>query len=129
MALIANVTALSEARQFAVDSARMLSDTRCHNVVVLDVTGLSPVTDFLVLATGTSPIQMKSACDDIEEMGGPRGFRSLTRAGDTGSWTCIDLVDVVVHVFNHESRAFYDLDNLWGDAEKIDWRDEGGKSE
>jgi ribosome-associated protein len=89
---------------------------------VLDVSGLSPVTDFLILATGTSPIQMKTACEEIVELGEPRGFHPLSHAGDNGSWNCIDLVDVVVHVFNHEARAFYDLDNLWGDGQRIEWR-------
>jgi ribosome-associated protein len=115
---------LSEARQFAIDAANLLADTRCHNVVLLDVTGVSPVTDFLILATGTSPIQMKSACDEVQEMGEPRGFRALSRTISNGEWTCIDLVDVVVHVFNPESRAYYDLDNLWGDGRTIEWRDE-----
>ena len=124
MPAISSATQLSEARQFASDAARLLSDTRCHNVVVLDVSGISPVTDFLVLATGTSPIQMKSACEDVMELGEPRGFRPLCQAGDSGSWTCIDLVDVVIHVFDHESRAFYDLDNLWGDGTKLEWRGE-----
>jgi ribosome-associated protein len=117
------VTELSQSRQFAVDSARMLFNTRCHNVVVLEVTRISPVTDFLILATGTSPIQMKSAADEVIELGEPRGFRPLTHAEDGGNWACIDLVDVVVHIFSHETRAFYDLDNLWGDAEKIEWRE------
>ena len=59
---------LEAARQFAVESARLAANTRCHNVVVLDVSGISPVTDFLVLATGTSPRQMKTVIDDLEEM-------------------------------------------------------------
>jgi ribosome-associated protein len=121
--VISQASELSQSRQFAIDSARMLSHTRCHNVVVLDVTGISPVTDFLVLATGTSPIQMKSATEEIMELGEPRGFRPLTCAQGGGEWACIDLVNVVVHIFNHETRAFYDLDNLWGDAAKVEWRE------
>lgn len=113
---------LKAARQFAIDAARMLADTRCHNVVVLDVTGISPVTDFLILATGTSPLQMKSAGEHLEELGEPRGFRPLTQSADGGNWTCIDMVDVVVHLFNHESRVFYDLDNLWGDGTRVEWK-------
>jgi ribosome-associated protein len=109
------------ARQFAIDAARLLADTRCHNVVVLDMRGLSPVTDFMVLATGTSPRQMQTAGDEVQELGEPRGFRSLSRSGDNGHWTCMDLVDVVVHVFSQEARLYYDLDNLWGDARKIAW--------
>ena len=101
-----------------------MANTRCHNVTVLDVRSLSPVTDFMILATGTSPRQMTTVCDEIQEFGEPRGYRPLSRAGDNGNWTCIDLVDVVVHVFNAEARSFYDLDNLWGDARKVAWKEE-----
>lgn len=119
---------LAVSKKFAIEAARLLADTRCHNVILLDVSGLSPVTDFLVLASGTSPIQMKSACDHVEELGEPAGFKALTRSGDSGTWTCIDLVDVVVHVFSDEARAFYDLDSLWGDARKVDWKKESASA-
>jgi ribosome-associated protein len=92
-------------------------------VVLLDVANLSPVTDFMILATGTSPRQMTTACDEVQELGEPRGFRPLSRAGDNGNWTCIDLVDVVVHVFSQEARSYYDLENLWGDGRRLEWRE------
>jgi ribosome-associated protein len=114
---------LETARQFAIESARLAANTRCSNVVLLDVSNLSPVTDFLVLATGTSPRQMRAVCDDIEEMALPQGNRPLSHAGYDGeSWMLIDFVDVVIHVFSHEARQFYDLDNLWGDAPKVEWK-------
>jgi ribosome-associated protein len=92
-------------------------------VVVLDVSGISPVTDFLVLATGTSPRQMKTVCDDLEEMAMSQSERPLSRVGDDStSWTCIDFVDVVVHVFSQDARSYYDLDGLWGDAARLDWQ-------
>ena len=117
---------LQAARQFAVQSARLAANTRCHNVVVLDVTGISPVTDFLVLATGTSPRQMKAVCDDLEEMAEGQNEKPLSRVGDdSASWTCIDFVDVVVHVFSQDARGYYDLDGLWGDAARVEWREEG----
>ncbi len=68
---------VEESRRFAIETARLLANTRCHNVVVLDVTGLSPVTDFLVFATGTSARQMKTAADEVIEFGDPRGFRAV----------------------------------------------------
>ena len=89
-------------------------------IFALELAKLSPD---VILATGTSAIQMKTACEEIVELGGPRGFRPLSHAGDSGMWTCIDLVDVVLHVFDHESRAFYDLDNLWGDGRVVEWRE------
>ena len=79
----------------------------------------------MVIATGTSPRQMKTACDEVEEMAEGRNYKPLSRAGDGGTnWTCIDFVDVVVHVFSHDARSYYDLDNLWGDARKVEWKDE-----
>ena len=112
-------------RRFAAELARLLANTRCHNVSVLDVSGVSPVTDFLVLATGTSPRQMKTVCDQAEVLGESREYHALSRSGDdTGVWAVLDFVDVVMHVFNPESRMFYDLDNLWGDAQKVNWEAE-----
>ena len=109
-------------RQFAIDAARLAAHTRCHNVVLLDVGGLSPVTDYLVLATGTSPRQMRTVCDDLAEMAAERGVAPLSQTDTEGDmWMLIDFVDVVVHVFNEQAREFYDLDGLWGDAEKIEW--------
>ena len=109
-------------RQFAIDAARLLADTRSHNVVVLDVSAVSPITDYLVIATGTSSRQMKSACDAAQEYGEPLGHRAMFRSGDDGGqWIVMDFVDVVVHCFSQEARSYYDLDNLWGDAKVVDW--------
>lgn len=106
-----------------MEAAHLLANTRCSNVAVLDVTGLSPVTDFLVMGTGTSPRQMKSAADDVEELGSSRTFGALSRVGDNvGQWIVVDFVHVVVHLFNADARQFYDMDGLWGDARKLDWR-------
>jgi ribosome-associated protein len=89
---------------------------------VLDVSNISPLTDFMVIATGTSPRQMKTACDEVDEMAEARNYKSLSRAGDGGTnWTCIDFVDVVVHVFGEEARHFYDLEGLWGDGTRVEW--------
>ena len=111
------------AKRFAVEAARLAAATRCHNVSVLDVRGLSPVTDYLVLATGTSSRQMKTVADELEELGGNAGNPMLSRAGDesTSNWIAIDFFDVVIHVFDQEGRMYYDLDGLWGDAPKVEW--------
>jgi ribosome-associated protein len=95
-------------------------------VAVLDVRGISPVTDFLVLATGSSARQMRSVTDEIQEMGQPRNFKPLSRhdVGDEGdaAWVLCDFVDVVVHVFSPTARSYYDLDGFWGDSPRVDWQ-------
>ena len=115
---------LAAARQFAIESARHFAHTRCENVVVLDMQGLSPITDFMVIGTGTSPRQMRTVIDQLEEIADPKGHRKISRSGDdSGQWIVTDFVDVVCHVFSPEARNYDDLDNLWGDAKRIEWQE------
>jgi ribosome-associated protein len=87
------------------------------------MTGVSPVTDFYVIATGTSARQMRSVADDIDELAEKLNFPSLHRTGYEGeTWIAIDYFDVVVHIFNQDARAYYDLENLWGDAKRVEWK-------
>lgn len=83
---------------------------------------MSPVCDYLVLASGTSKRQMHTVADDLVELGEEQDSRPYNVSGkDSDQWVLVDFVDVVVHIFNDESRRFYDLDNLWGDAPKVEW--------
>ena len=117
---------LDTARRFAIQAARLAANTNCQNVVVLDVSAVSPVTDFMIIATGTSPRQMQTVCDEVEDAGEGQDFKAFSRVGDdSANWTCIDFVDVVVHVFSQDARGYYDLDGLWGDATHVAWREEG----
>jgi ribosome-associated protein len=103
----------------------MAANTRCHQVTVLDVRGLSPVTDFFVIATGTSARQMRSVCDDLDELAAEHGYKSLSQSGLEGEqWMLMDFVDVMFHVFSQDARLFYDLEGLWGDAKTVQWEDE-----
>jgi ribosome-associated protein len=114
---------MEAAREFAIAAARLAASTRCSNVVVLEVGGISPVCDFFVLATGTSARQMRTVADELAELGEKQNFAPIGISGYEGeSWILVDSVDVVMHVFTNESRAFYDLDNLWGDAKRVEWQ-------
>ena len=115
---------LESGRRFSIEAARLCADRRCRNVRVLDVSGLSPICDYFVLATGASERQMGTVARDVEELADGFDLRPLqsTRRGEPNErWVAIDLVDVIVHVFSEEARLFYDLDNLWGDAREIHW--------
>ena len=120
----ARVKRIADARAYAIEAARLCADRRCANVRVLDVTGLSPVCDFFVLATANSARQMGSVAREAEELSAEYDLRplySVRRAEPNDRWVAIDLIDVIVHVFADEARLFYDLDNLWGDAKSVDW--------
>lgn len=116
------------ARRFAIAAAESLKDDKCEDILVLDLRGRSQVTDFFVIASGTSEVQMRSSCEAVMALGKEQGFKAHTnnlRDGDA-DWFLIDFVDVVVHVFEPDTRIYYDLEMLWGDAPRLDWSGDGG---
>lgn len=107
---------------FAIEAARSLSDDKCEDVILLDVRGLNPIADYVLIASGTSDRQMRSALHHVEELGGKLGSPALRRTADERStWLVADFFDLVVHVFEPETRVHYDLETLWGDAPKVAW--------
>jgi len=111
-----------DARQFALAAAEVASQRHCTDIVVLDLAGVSPATDYFVIATGTSDRQMRTVADEICQTAGDHGLRRFGRAGyERARWILLDFVDVVVHIFDDEYRNYYDLEMLWGDAQRIGW--------
>lgn len=85
------------------------------------------MTEFFVIATGTSPRQMRTVIDELQDLGKKMNFAAWHVSGyESAKWIVLDCVNVVVHVFDSESRDFYDLELLWGDSPRIDWRKELG---
>jgi ribosome-associated protein len=123
-----NENGTDEARDFAVAVARLLSDYRCEDVLVLDVRGLSEVTNYLILATGTSDRQLKSAVYYLGDLAREHGVERLgSERDEAATWVVLDYVDVVVHLFEPVTRAHYDLEMLWGDAERVPWQREAAR--
>ena len=116
-------------RQFAVEVARIAHDNKSEDLIALDLHGISPVTDFTVICTGTSDRQMRAVADMIIEYAKkraparpPHPLRPYGFCGqDTAAWIVIDFVDVVIHIFDKPHRDYYDLELLWGDAPRVDW--------
>ena len=109
-------------RAFAIDSARLLRDDKCEDVVLLDVRGHSPVTDYVLVGSGTSERQMCSVLQHVEELGEGRGMRAFRASTDErAAWLLADFVDIVVHLFEPNTRAHYDLESLWPDAARVAW--------
>jgi ribosome-associated protein len=113
-------TALMDSKKFAIEAAKIAIARNCKDVVILDLVGKSPATDYFLIATGTSDRQICSVADEILEFGHKHKLRPFGKAGmEQGKWVLLDFVDVVVHLFSEEFREYYDLELLWGDAEKI----------
>lgn len=113
--------AQERARAFAIAAARSLMDDRCEDVRALDVRGLSSLCDYLVIATGTSDRQMVGAGEGVVRLGAAGQFRLMRRELDERStWLLLDFIDVVVHIFEPNTRAYYDLEMKWGDAPRLE---------
>ena len=109
-----------EAREFAIAAAKIAIDRHCSDITVLDLQGSSPATDYFVIATGTSNRQMRAVSDEISEQARSLNIERFGRAGyDQARWILLDFVDVVIHIFDSEYRSYYDLELLWGDAERL----------
>lgn len=115
--------ALAASRKLAKATAQCAADRHCRDVVVLEVDHSSPVARHFVIATGTSDQQLRSVAREIKDLGHEQGFKLFGSAGlQEGRWVILDFVDVVVHLFEEEFRKFYDLEMLWGDCPKVNWK-------
>jgi ribosome-associated protein len=96
-------------------------DKKAEQLVVLDLTKSSAFTDFFIICTGTNRRQVQAIADAVEEAIGKRGTKpALVEGYERGDWVLLDYFDFIVHVFLPASREFYNLERLWGDAEKIE---------
>ena len=109
-----------------VDRAiRAAEDKKAHDVVVLDLRNTPAFTDFFVLCSGNSQRQVKAIADSVEEALRAVKVRPAHVEGyDRAEWVLMDFFTFIVHVFTPQTRLFYSLERLWGDAERIDVGDE-----
>jgi ribosome-associated protein len=107
----------------AVQAAR---DKKAVDVVVLDLRKADGFTDYFVICTGTNPRQVRAIVDGVEDtLRTEFGERpTLAEGVNKSEWILLDYFNFIVHVFSRECRAFYDLERLWGNAERLEFADE-----
>ncbi len=109
-------------RQLAKSAARVAAENRGQDIVVLDVAKQTPIFDCFLIVTGTSRRQLQAIGDDIDRvLKSEYDEEKLSISGQGESrWIVIDYGGLVVHLFDEESRNFYDLEGLWGDSVRLD---------
>ena len=113
-----------ESKEVAVAAARTASAKQASRVVILDVRELIVITDYFVIASGSSDRQVKTILEEVEKALRVLGVRPVRTEGEPESgWVLLDYVDAVVHVFAEEEREYYDLERLWRDAPRVPWED------
>jgi ribosome-associated protein len=106
-----------EGKEKALEAARLALDKKAVDVKVLDLRGLANFTDFFVICSAESSPKVKAVVDNVEEGMSALGIKPLGVEGRSfGHWVLIDFADVIVHVFESETRDYYELEKLWLDA-------------
>lgn len=109
-----------EYAELARKTAEVARDENAADVVILELKNLTILTDYFVIASGRSTIQVRSIVERIIEVLSDTGVRPLRVEGfEEGRWVVLDYAGVIVHIFRQEERDFYKLENLWGDAPQI----------
>ncbi len=111
--------------QMAIEAARALYQKKADDIRIFDVRGISGVTDFYVVATGTSAPHLKALIAETQHRMKTHNIASYRTSGESVSgWVIVDYVTVVVHVFSPEARAYYNIERLWATAKEIQFHPE-----
>jgi len=89
-----------------------------YDIKILNLQNLSSIADYFIICSGSATMQVKAIADEIDKKFREQGIKCYHKEGyDSLNWVLLDYLDVVVHVFRNESREFYSLEKIWGDAE------------
>jgi ribosome-associated protein len=110
----------SPGESIARRAASLASELKATNIVVLDLRGVTDMTDFFVIASGTSDTHVRAVAEHIQAGLKDAGVSTTMTEGLTqGRWALLDYTDCVIHVFHPTLRQFYQLERLWGDAKPV----------
>ena len=111
---------ISNTESRAKTLARLIDEKKGEEIIIFDLKGLSPITDYFVIANGLSDIHIRTIANYLMEYEKPHHVEGLEAA----SWALLDFFDVIVHLFLKETREFYGLERLWGDAPIIEQKND-----
>ena len=111
---------MDQSKEMARMAYNALSDKKGEDIKIIDITGISVLADYFIIANGNSDSQVNALVDNVEEALHKAGYPLKQREGQaSGSWVLLDFGDIIVHVFDRENRLFYDLERIWKDGKDI----------
>ncbi len=98
-----------------------LEDKKAEDIKIIDISEVSVLADYFIIAGGNNRSQIQAMCDNVDETLGRAGFLVKQKEGyETANWVLLDFGDVIVHIFDKENRLLYDLERIWRDGKQID---------
>lgn len=112
---------MDQARKMAKLAYHALDDKKGEDIKIIDISGVSVLADYFIIANGTNQSQVQALVDNVEEEMHRAGFPLKQREGyGNGNWVLLDFGDIIVHVFDDENRLFYDLERIWRDGNTVE---------
>ena len=112
---------MSDSKKYVKIAYDALADKKGENIKIIDISEVSPIADYFIIADGANQNQLQAMCDAVDEELYKAGCELKQTEGNRNStWILMDYGDIIVHVFSKEDRLFYDLERIWKDGVEID---------
>lgn len=112
---------MEEQAKMARIAYNALDEKKGEDIKIIDISGISVMADYFIIANGDNIPQVQALVDNVEEKMHEAGFAMKRKEGNRSStWVLLDFGDIVVHIFDNEDRLFYDLERIWSDGRTID---------
>ena len=112
---------MEQSRLMAKLACKALDDKKGEDIKVIDISHISVLADYFIIANGTNDSQVRALVEAVEEELDKAGFEVKQREGyGLGNWVLLDFGNIIVHVFDKENRLFYDLERIWRDGKTVE---------
>ncbi len=109
------------AKEMAQMAIEALEDKKAEDIRVIDISEVSVIADYFIIASGSNRNQIQTLCDNVQETLGRAGYPERQTEGyQTANWILMDFGDVIVHIFDRENRRLYDLERIWRDGRQME---------
>lgn len=111
---------MEQSKKMAKIAVEALEDKKAENLTILDISTISTIADYFIIADGSNTNQVKAMIDNVEEALGKEGFSPKQIEGyQTANWVLMDYGNLIIHIFDSENRLFYDLERIWRDGKEV----------
>lgn len=111
---------MEESKKMTRIAIEALEDKKAGNLTILDISEISTIADFFIIADGSNGNQVQAMIDNVEEAMGQAGYSPKQIEGyHTANWVLMDYGNIIIHIFDAENRLFYDLERIWRDGKEI----------
>lgn len=115
---------LKDSKKMAQIAIAALEDKKAKDIKILDISDVSVLADYFLIASGSNRNQVQAMADEVQEQLGRAGYESRQVEGyQTANWILMDYQDVIIHIFDEENRLFYDLERIWRDGNLVEKAD------